>query len=199
MSRTSDSRWRHLLLLAGLVATAGCNTGDMQDQPKLEPLEPSQFFADHRASRPLVEGTVARGHLRVDHHLYEGRTSGELVTTFPQPVTRQMLLRGQERFNIFCTACHGEVGFGDGMAVQRGYPRPPSFHTDKLRSQPVGHFYDVITNGYGRMMDYKEQIPPRDRWAIVAYLRALQKSQYTLRDELVATDIAALEETKSQP
>lgn len=203
MYPTFDSRFcsRLLLLFVGwtLAAMAGCNTGNMRDQPKFEPMEHNPIFADGRASRPLVEGTVARGHLRVDHHFFEGRDAGKLVTTFPEPVTSQTLRRGQQRFNIFCTACHGEVGYGDGMAVRRGYPRPPSFHSEELRSQPVGHFYDVITNGYGRMMDYREQIPPADRWAIVAYIRALQKSQYVHQDELVAVDIAALNETKSTP
>lgn len=172
-----------------LCAAIGCNTGDMRDQPRYDPLEHSDLFADGRSARPLVEGTVARGHLRIDHHFFEGRQDGELVTTFPQPVTTQMLLRGRERFNIFCTACHGEVGFGDGMAVQRGYPRPPSFHTDDLRARSLGHLYDVITNGYGRMMDYRDQIPPADRWAIVAYIRALQKSQHVRRDELTDADL----------
>lgn len=175
-----------------MLLVLGCNTGDMHDQPRFDPLEPSDLFADSRSARPLVDGTVARGHLRIDHHFYEGREKGELVTAFPQQVTTQMLRRGQQRFNIFCSACHGQVGFGDGMAVQRGYPRPPSFHTNELRQRPVGHLYDVITNGYGRMLGYKDQVPPADRWAIVAYVRALQKSQYVGRDELTAIEIEAI-------
>jgi len=179
----------------------------MAKQPSHRPLEPSEFFADGRSARPLVEGTVARGHLRTDTQLFTGRrgpaaeatraaavigAGGEgllpavaaalaeppYVDQFPFPLTRQVLERGRARFTSFCAVCHGASGHGDGIVVQRGFTRPPSYHTDRLRSAPVGYFYEVITHGFGSMPDYAEQIPPRDRWAIVAYLRALQLSQH---------------------
>jgi hypothetical protein len=165
----------------------------MRDQPRVDPLEASSFFQDGLASRPLVKGTVARGQLRIDDHFYEGKVDGKLAEKFPRPVTVDFLSRGRERFNIFCAACHDRVGTGDGMVVRRGFPRPPSFHTERLRAQPVGDIYDVITNGYGRMPDYRDQIPVADRWAIVAYVRALQLSQYALRDELTAQDLQELD------
>ncbi len=197
--RLGGGRWRQGVGCLLALVIAGCNTSDMRDQPRYDPLEPSELFADHRSSRPLIEGTVARGQLRTDHHFFEGRVDGELATTFPEPLSIELLRRGQQQFGIFCTPCHGEVGFGDGMAVQRGYPRPPSFHTARLRDQPVGYLYDVITNGYGRMMDYREQVRPADRWAIVAYIRALQRSQYTTRQELSPSDLDALERAKATP
>lgn len=181
-----------------LGALLGCNTSDMHDQPRYDALEASRLFDDGRASRPLVEGTVARGQLRVDHHYYEGRVDGELVSQFPMSVDEQRIHRGRVQFGIFCTPCHGAVGHGDGMAVQRGFPRPPSFHSDRLRDQPVGHLYDVITNGYGRMMDYKEQILPDDRWAIVAYIRALQLSQQVDRSQLSAEDLELLDNPNTE-
>jgi len=150
----------------------------MHDQPKYQPLERSRFFEDGRASRPLPAGTVARGHLREDTLLYTGKAGNQFVDRIPIPITKEVLLRGQERFNVFCSPCHDRIGAGLGMVVRRGMRRPPSYHTDRLRAQPVGYFFDVITNGFGAMPDYAAQIPPRDRWAIVAYLRALQRSQY---------------------
>jgi hypothetical protein len=158
------------------VAATACRQ-DMHNQPKYIPLRPSDFFADGRSARPLVEGTVARGHLRDDDALYTGKAGGKAVDQFPVPVTRELLLRGQERFNIFCAPCHGRLGNGLGMAVRRGFRRPPSYHTERLRQLPVGEIFDVITNGFGAMPDYASQIPPRDRWAIVAYVRVLQFSQ----------------------
>jgi hypothetical protein len=149
----------------------------MHDQPKYEAFEASPFFQDGRASRPLVAGTVARGQLREDTHLYEGKIGGKPAETFPFPVTLQVLQRGQERYNIYCTPCHDRIGNGEGMVVRRGFRRPPSYHLDRLRQAPPGYFYDVITNGFGAMQDYSAQIPVRDRWAIVAYVRALQLSQ----------------------
>ncbi len=175
-------RWNQgglkIAFIAGIImlATTSCRQ-DMHDQPRFEPLEQNSFFADNRASRPLVAGTVARGHLRIDKHLFQGRQDGEFVSTFPFPITREILERGRERYNIFCTPCHDQTGNGNGMIVQRGFRAPPSFHLDRLRQAPVGHFFDVITNGLGAMYDYKERIRPRDRWAIVAYVRALQFSQ----------------------
>jgi hypothetical protein len=163
-------------LVAALLA-AGCRQ-DMHDGPRLEPLEKSDFWGDDRASRPLVEGTVARGQLDADDELYTGKVGTAFTTTFPMPVTKAVVERGQSRFRIYCTPCHGQLGRGDGMVVRRGYRRPSSFHVDRLREQPPGYFYDVITNGFGAMPDYKAQVPAvEDRWAIVAYVRALQLSQ----------------------
>jgi mono/diheme cytochrome c family protein len=171
-----------ILLLLGLAALAGCKQ-KMADQPRYEPLGRSTFFGDDRAARPLVEGTVARGQLRSDEPLYTGRERGKLVDTFPFPVTRAVLARGQQRFNIFCSPCHDRVGTGQGMVVRRGYRAPPSFHMDRLREAPAGYFFEAMTNGFGVMSDYAQQIQPEDRWAIVAYIRALQLSQHaTLAD-----------------
>jgi hypothetical protein len=150
----------------------------MHDQPRYEPLEPSTFFADGRSSRPLVEGTVARGSLRLDELLYTGKVDGELSETLPLPVTHELLERGRERYNIYCTPCHDHVGNGQGMIVQRGLRQPPSFHIERLRAAPIGHFFDVITNGYGAMANYAVEVATADRWAIAAYIRALQLSQH---------------------
>ena len=150
---------------------------DMHVQPKYKPLAPTSFFDDGRSERPVVPGTVARGHLQIDEQLYTGKVNGALAETFPFPITRQDLARGQERFSIFCSPCHGRLGDGQGMIVQRGFPPPPSYHQDRLRQAPVGHFFDVITNGYGRMYSYASRVPPEDRWRIIAYIRALQLSQ----------------------
>jgi mono/diheme cytochrome c family protein len=160
----------------GVVSLAGCRQ-DMHDQPKYIPLRPSSFFSDGRSVRPLVEGTVARGHLQADAAFYTGRVGEKLVDTFPVPVTRQLLERGQQRFNIYCSPCHDRLGNGNGMIVQRGYRHPPSYHIDRLRQAPPGHFFDVISNGIGAMPDYSAQVPAADRWAIVAYIRVLQYSQ----------------------
>lgn len=164
------------LLLA--LACAACRQ-DMHDQPKVEPLEASSFFADGRAARPRVAGTVARGELDLDDHFWRGKVDGKTAETLPAEITidRKLLDRGHERFDIFCSPCHGRVGDGSGMVVERGMRRPPSFHIERLRNAPVGYFFDVITNGFGAMYDYSDRIPPSDRWAIVAYVRALQTSQ----------------------
>jgi mono/diheme cytochrome c family protein len=161
--------------LAGLLALSGCRQ-DMHNQPKFIPLRESDFFADHRSERPLVEGTVAHGELEGNDLLSTGMVNGELASVFPFPVTGDVMRRGQERFDIFCAPCHARTGNGDGMIVRRGFRAPPSLHVDRLRQAPVGHFFDVITNGFGAMPDYRAQVPVRDRWAIVAYIRALQAS-----------------------
>jgi mono/diheme cytochrome c family protein len=221
---------------------SGCRQ-DMQDQPRYEAYESSKFFADGQSSRPYVEGTIPRGHLKDDKFFYQGKNAvgqagagsangqplnasgatqgllqtstpnvqgganssqpggdtnvrgnaggrigtaaGEIqsqagkdvVNAFPFPITKEVLDRGQERYQIYCSMCHGLTGYGDGMIVRRGFRRPPSYHDDRLRNEPVGHFFDVITNGWGAMPDYAAQIPPEDRWAIIAYIRALQLSQ----------------------
>jgi hypothetical protein len=163
-------------LLAFVVVAAGCNP-EMRNDSKVRPYQENDFFRDKRASRPLVPGTVARDHLRIDQVKYAGMENGEPVRTFPMPVTKEMLERGKDRYNIYCSVCHAEDGYGRGTAVQRGFPEPPNYHQDRLRRAPVGHFYDVITNGYGVMYGYWDRIEPDDRWAIVAYIRALQYSQ----------------------
>lgn len=173
-------RHSRLLILVWITAvslfTAGCRQ-DMHDQPRYKPLAASAFFGDARSARPLVEGTVPRGYLHLDAHLYKGKSGETLVDTFPFPVTRQVLERGQERFNIYCAPCHGRLGDGRGMVVQRGFRAPPSFHLDRVREAPVGHYYDVMTNGLGAMASYASRVSPQDRWAIAAYIRALQLSQ----------------------
>jgi mono/diheme cytochrome c family protein len=159
-----------------LLTTVGCRQ-DMHDQPKYTAYKPSDFFADRRSARPVVEGTIPQGHLNEDELLHSGRVGGQPATVFPFTVDDALMRRGRERYDIFCSPCHGLTGEGDGMVVQRGYRRPPSFHVDRLRQAPPGHVFDVITNGFGAMPDYVAQIPVRDRWAIAAYMRALQLSQ----------------------
>jgi mono/diheme cytochrome c family protein len=170
-------------LVAFVALAASACRQDMHDQPKYIPLRESTFFGDARSARPVVEGTVARGHLNDDELAYTGKVNGQDATMFPAPVTAATMARGRERFNIYCSPCHGRTGQGDGMIVQRGYRRPPSFFQDRLISAPAGHFFDVITNGFGAMPDYAAQIRPDDRWAIIAYVRALQLSGHaTLAD-----------------
>jgi hypothetical protein len=159
-----------------LMAAVGCRQ-DMHNQPRLKPLRMSDFYADKRGSRPVLEGTVARGQLKEDTYLYTGKVNNQPGNVFPMPVTDKVLARGRERFNIYCTPCHSHVGDGNGMIVQRGLRKPPSFHIDRLRAAPAGHFFDVMTNGFGAMPDYAAQISVEDRWAIIAYIRALQLSQ----------------------
>ncbi len=173
------------LLLGSLMFTAGCRQ-DMHDQPRFEPLEANSFFADGRSARPLVTGVIARGTLQEDVHLFTGRENDEFVTTFPFPVTQDVILRGQERYNIYCTPCHGQLGDGTGMIVQRGLKQPPSYHIDRLREAPVGYYFNVITNGFGAMFDYADRISVNDRWAIIAYIRALQLSQNAKIDDVPA-------------
>jgi mono/diheme cytochrome c family protein len=165
------------LLPAVLVLATGCRQ-DMQDQPKYIPLRPSEFFGDGRSERPLLEGTVARGHLDDDALLYTGKgADGKFADMFPFAVTKDVVERGHERFDIYCSPCHDRLGTGDGKIVRRGYRHPPSYHIDRLRQVPAGYIFDVITNGFGAMPDYAAQIQARDRWAIVSYIRALQLSQ----------------------
>jgi len=162
------------LVLLGSVA---CRQ-DMQDQPKYIPLRPSGFFADGRSARPQPEGTIARGHLNDDALFYTGKgADGKFADLFPFPVTKEVIERGQNRFNVYCSPCHSRLGDGDGMIPRRGFRRPPSYHTDQVRQQPAGYFFDVVTNGFGAMQGYAAQVPPRDRWAMVAYIRALQLSR----------------------
>lgn len=197
-------KWRIfcLLLIVACSLLAGCRY-DMQDQPRYKALKKSDFFRDGKAMRELPDGTVPRGYLREDKVYYTGKTgttqqtspapsatpatdkSGNtlvtdfsgLTTEFPVPVTKELIDRGEQRYKVFCIVCHGPVGNGDGMIVRRGFSPPPTYNDDRLRNAPVGHFYDVITNGQGKMNSYASQVPPADRWAIVAYIRTLQISQ----------------------
>ena len=190
-----------LTILTFCVIAAGCGVRfDMQDQPRYKAYKQSDFFADKRASRDFPEGTVPRGQLRDNKGFYTGKIDnpnpnaavvtatdarGNTVVTsfpndideFPIPVTEELVNRGEQRYNIYCSVCHGQFGNGDGMVVRRGYPQPPTYHDDRLRNAPVGHFFDVITNGWGKMNSYAYQIQPADRWAIVAYIRALQSGR----------------------
>jgi hypothetical protein len=165
-----------VFLLLPVLLLAGCRQ-DMHNQPRFKPFAESDFYSDLRSARPPVEGTVARGQLHDDVYLYTGKIGNDPGDYMPFPVTSEVLDRGQQRFNIYCAPCHSRVGDGNGMIVQRGYKRPPSYHIERLRKAPLGYFYDVITSGFGAMPDYSAQIAPRDRWAIVAYIRALQLSQ----------------------
>ena len=202
-AKGKSNRWRFAVFtfcfLLFTFALTGCRY-DMQDQPRYKAYKESNFFPDNRASRDLPEGTVARGKLKDNKAFYTGKidnpnlnaqvetttdaSGNTLVSSFPNdidefpvPVTKELVDRGQERYNIYCIVCHGPVGNGDGMIVRRGFPKPPTYHDDRLRNAPVGHFFDVMTNGWGKMNSYAVQVAPADRWAIVAYIRALQVSQ----------------------
>jgi mono/diheme cytochrome c family protein len=182
----------------------GCRQ-PMGEQPRYDPLEPSRFFSDGQSVRRPVPGTVARGHLRDDPHYFTGRKSdtpaekdgaakqgpsldraADYADTFPLPVTSALMQRGQQRFTIYCTSCHGRDGAGTGVVVERGYPKASSFHTDRLRQAPAGYLFDVVSRGYGAMPAFAGQIPSQDRWAIIAYVRALQLSQHASLKELPA-------------
>ena len=175
--------WR-IAACAALLLT-GCRL-DMHEQPRYNPYDPSNFFADGRSERPPVEGTAARSEVvsGPDEVVYTGTLHGREIDAFPFPVTRAVLDRGRERFNIFCAPYHGLTGDGDGIVVQRGFQRPPSYHLERLRKAPVGHFFSVITTGFGAMYPYGYRILPRDRWAIIAYIRALQLSRQATIDDV---------------
>jgi mono/diheme cytochrome c family protein len=170
----------------------------MHDQPRYEPLEASAFFKDGRSSRPQVEGTVARGQLRLDEHLYTGKIGGKPAVSFPFAITETVLERGRDRFNIFCSACHGKLGNGQGIVVQRGLKAPPSFHIDRLRQSPPGYYFDVMTNGFGAMFDLSHAVAVRDRWAIAAYVRVLQRSQRATLEDVPEPQRAALVEERER-
>lgn len=192
-----QGRLGKLALAATLLLTAAACRQDMHDQPKYRGLRGSEFFPDGQGARPMVSNTVARGHLNEDVLLNTGKDGQNDTTVFPFPVTDEVMARGQERFNIYCSPCHGRTGNGDGMIVRRGYRRPPVFSDERLRNAPLGHFYDVITNGFGAMPDYQAQIPVNDRWAIVAYLKALQYSMYAPLDAVPAADRGKLDENRT--
>jgi hypothetical protein len=164
-------------VITAITLSTACRM-DMQMQPRQNPLSRSDFYTDQRSERPPVEGTVARGQLHEDTYFYTGKIGNNPGDVMPFPVTKEVLTRGRERYNIFCAPCHSRVGDGNGFVPSRGFARqPPSFHIARLQKAPVGYFYDVITEGFGIMPDYASQIPPQDRWSIVAYVRALQLSQ----------------------
>lgn len=175
--------------LAALLLLPGCELRQaMYNQPRSKAMGASTFFADGRSARPPVAGTIAQGQLRLDRHFFEGKADTGLATTLPMPVTRELLERGRQRFDIYCAPCHDRTGRGNGMIVQRGMKRPPSYHIDRLRTAPVGYFYDVITNGFGAMYGYASRITPQDRWAIAAYVKTLQYSQQVSFDQLPLED-----------
>jgi Cytochrome C oxidase, cbb3-type, subunit III len=192
--RVCGRRASVVTLLAAISLLSACRI-DMHVQPKQNPLSRSDFFADQRSERPPVEGTVARGQLRDDTYFYTGRIGNNPGDYMPFPVTKAVLERGRERYNIYCAPCHSRLGDGNGFIPSRGFPRkPPSFHDQRLQKATLGYFYDVITNGFGIMPDYASQIPPQDRWNIVAYIRALQLSQNASK-----ADIPTGEAFPSQP
>jgi len=183
-----------VFLLLLITLTTACRN-DMQVQPRQNPLSRSEFYPDQRSERPPVEGTVARGQLHEDTYFYTGKINNNPGDVMPFPVTKEVLTRGRERFNIFCAPCHSRVGDGNGFVPSRGFARkPPSFHIARLQKAPVGYFYDVITEGFGIMPDYASQIPPQDRWDIVAYVRALQLSQ-----NATMADVPAGQKIPSEP
>jgi mono/diheme cytochrome c family protein len=183
----------HLIAIGLLIlATSGCRR-DMQDQPRYKPLRASRFFADSRSARPIPAGTIARDELNDMDVMHTGLNNGVFATQFPMPITKQLLLRGQQRFNIYCTPCHGFLGDGNGMIAKRGFKWPANLHTDRLRNAPPGYLFQVVSNGYGAMPAYKLQIEPHDRWAILAYVHALQLSRNTPVADVPAEGRAELE------
>ena len=174
----NPNRFRHVAVIAfAAAALSGCRQ-DMHNTPTAQPLRESLFVKNASTARPLVEGTVARGTLQDDAVFFTGKDGAVAVDALPFPLTADVLDRGEQRYNIYCSPCHGLAGNGDGMIVQRGFRQPPSYHIDRLRKAPLGYYYDVMTNGFGAMPDYRAQVTPRDRWAIAAYVRALQLSQH---------------------
>jgi mono/diheme cytochrome c family protein len=181
-----------LPLLTVTFALSGCRQ-DMHDQPRYKPLAATNFFGDGRSARPVVEGTVARGQLRIDSARYAGKLDGQEVDVFPFPITEKDLVRGQARFNIYCSPCHSRVGDGNGMVVRRGFRQAASYHTERLIKAPIGHFFDVITNGFGAMPSYASRLEPDDRWRIAAYIRVLQLSENATIEDVPADKRAGLE------
>lgn len=186
-------RWPAWLAIMALPVLSACRN-DMHVQPKILPLRPSDFYEDGRGSRTPPPGTIARGQLRDDTYLYTGMLDGKPGDMMPFPATREVLERGRERFDIYCAPCHSRLGDGNGMIVQRGFRRPPSFHEPRLRQAPLGHFYDVMSNGFGAMPDYAAQVNTPDRWAIAAYIRVLQFSQ-----NAPVSVVPARQQMRSQP
>jgi mono/diheme cytochrome c family protein len=186
-------------ILFVLLLTVGCRKSDMSEQPKYEPYKGTTSFEDGASARPLVAGTVVWHEARTDELMYQGTINGVAANVFPFPITRADMDRGRQQFNIFCSMCHGQTGEGNGMIVQRGLTPPPSYHLDRLRNAPVGHFYSVITNGFGAMYSYAERVAPEDRWRIAAYIRALQLSQNADPSKLSADEKAKADDAKLVP
>ena len=182
---TQRAIYKRLIVFLAAVLLAGCQQ-KMADQPRYKPLAKSEFFGDDRSARPAVEGTVARGALQDDELFNTGKIDGKVAEVFPFPETEAVFQRGRERFNIYCSPCHDRTGSGIGLVVRRGFRAPPSLHTDRLRQAPPGHFFEIMTHGIGAMPDYAEQVPPGDRWAIAAYIRALQLSQHAPAADLAS-------------
>lgn len=195
--KTSGERrvWRvgaWLGLLAAVVLSGGCRL-DMHIQPKYRAYRPSSFFRDGRSERPVVPGTVARGELRTDELLYSGKIGGVEANVFPFAITKADIERGRNRFNIYCSPCHGFEGNAKGMVVRRGFPSPPSYMSDKLLKAPVGHFFSVMTNGFGTMYSYADRLSVHDRWCIAAYIRVLQLSQHASTSDVPPAELQKLE------
>ena len=171
---------RNRIFIAGgallCLALTACRD-DMHNQPRYKPLAATAFFGDGRSARPEVEGTIARGQLRIDEARYTGKVDGEDIDQFPIPITKADIERGQSRFNVYCTPCHGRLGDGNGMVVQRGFRQPPSYYSQRLINAPIGHYFDVVSNGFGSMASYASRVTPDDRWRVIAYIRALQLSE----------------------
>lgn len=180
------------VLVLALLLLASCRQ-KMANQARYDPLEPSDFFADGMSARPRIAGTVARGEISGNPYFDTGKVNGQIADGFPMPVTLDVVNRGHDRFDIYCAQCHGRVGDGNGMIPSRGYRRPPSFHTETLRKAPTGHLFDVMTNGFGAMPPYGTMIPPQDRWAIAAYIKALQLSQNATVADIPVTERAKLD------
>ena len=185
---------RRTVFLVSLACLAACRS-DMQDQPKYKPLRPSAFFPDGRSSRPVVPGTIARGMPPAESSKVTGK-SGSTYIANPLPRTTAVLARGRQRYDIYCAPCHDRVGTGSGMIVERGFKAPPTFHQDRLRDVADGYIFETITEGFGVMPNYAQQIPIDDRWAIAAWIRVLQRSQYATIDDVPAAERAALEQEK---
>jgi len=195
----SAARARALACLAaGALLLAGCRL-DMHVQPKYLPYEKTDFFADGRSERQPVPGTVARGQLRLDELMYTGRENGVVADKFPFPITKADLDRGRERYNVYCTPCHDYSGTGNGMIVQRGFPQPPSYHIQRLRDAPAGHFFEVMTNGFGAMYSYAARVEPADRWRIAAYIRVLQLARNAKIEDVPPSERANLTHAASAP
>ena len=179
-------RARAAVLAAGLALLLSACGNNMADQPRLDAQQGSAFFADGSGARSLVEGTVARDVGAIDPAFFSGQQGGALLSELPVELSVELLQRGQERYDIYCSVCHGYTGAGDGMIVTRGFPAPTSFHAERLLAQPVGYFFNAATNGFGRMYGYASRIPAEDRWAISAYIKALQLSQNATLDDIPA-------------
>ncbi len=185
-------------MLVALTGAAACRQ-DMHDTPRYKPLQQSEIFADKRSARTIIEGTVARGFLNEDDVFYTGMQAGAPVEKIPMPLTDAVVARGRERYNIYCSPCHGVAGDGDGMIVKRGYRQPTSYHDPRLRNERAGYFFDVMTRGFGQMPDYAAQVSPKDRWAIVAYIRALQLSQHASVGDLTPQEKERLDRGETGP